>query len=276
MRGEARPPVANRGPLTFAIMLANIMQGLDTTIANVALPHIRGSLSASLDQISWVLTSYIVAAAIMMPLTGWLAGRFGIKIVFVLSVAGFTLASALCGSATSLTELVLYRGLQGHLRRRAGAAVAGGAAADQPARAARPGDGGVRHRHDIGADLRPGARRLADLRLQLALGVLHQPAGRGDRHPRHADLRPRQPPRPSRAVRPARLRHPEPGDRRLADAARPRRAEGLVRLDRDLGRGGAVRRRVLSVHRPHGDGDRPLVPQPRSVEEPEFHRSAPC
>jgi MFS transporter, DHA2 family, multidrug resistance protein len=113
VRSEPQPPVAHRGPLTFAIMLANIMQGLDTTIANVALPHIRGSLSASLDQISWVLTSYIVAAAIMMPLTGWLAGRFGIKIVFVLSVAGFTLASALCGSATSLTELVLYRGLQG-------------------------------------------------------------------------------------------------------------------------------------------------------------------
>ena len=113
MRIETRPSIANRGPLTFAIMLANIMQGLDTTIANVALPHIRGSLSASLDQISWVLTSYIVAAAIMMPLTGWLAGRFGIKIVFVLSVAGFTLASVLCGSATSLTQLVIYRGLQG-------------------------------------------------------------------------------------------------------------------------------------------------------------------
>ncbi|MGH7048314.1 MAG: DHA2 family efflux MFS transporter permease subunit [Stellaceae bacterium] len=113
MRGEPRPSIANRGALTLAIMLANIMQGLDTTIANVALPHIRGSLSASLDQIAWVLTSYIVCAAIMMPLTGWLAGRFGIKIVFILSVAGFTLASALCGSATSLTELVLYRGLQG-------------------------------------------------------------------------------------------------------------------------------------------------------------------
>jgi MFS transporter, DHA2 family, multidrug resistance protein len=113
VRSEPRQPAANRGPLTFAIMLANIMQGLDTTIANVALPHIRGSLSASLDQISWVLTSYIVAAAIMMPLTGWLAGRFGIKIVFIISVAGFTVASALCGSATSLGELVLYRGLQG-------------------------------------------------------------------------------------------------------------------------------------------------------------------
>src|SRR5260370_39139548 len=69
-------------------MLANIMQGLDTKIANGALPHIRGRLSASLDQISWVLTSYIVAAAITMPLTGWLAGRFGIKNVFILSVGG--------------------------------------------------------------------------------------------------------------------------------------------------------------------------------------------
>ena len=79
----------------------------------MALPHIQGSLSASQDQISWVLTSYIVAAAIMMPLTGWLAGRFGIKYVFLLSVAGFTLASALWGSATNLTQLVIYRTLQG-------------------------------------------------------------------------------------------------------------------------------------------------------------------
>ena len=70
MRTEVRAAVPNRIAITFSIMLANIMQGLDTTIANVALPHIRGSLSASLDQISWVLTSYIVAAAITMPLTG--------------------------------------------------------------------------------------------------------------------------------------------------------------------------------------------------------------
>ncbi|HEX3522530.1 MAG TPA: DHA2 family efflux MFS transporter permease subunit, partial [Stellaceae bacterium] len=113
MRGERGGAVPNRGTVTLSIMLANIMQGLDTTIANVALPHIRGSLSASLDQISWVLTSYIVAAAITMPLTGWLAGRFGIKQVFILSVGGFTAASALCGSATTLTELVIYRTLQG-------------------------------------------------------------------------------------------------------------------------------------------------------------------
>ncbi len=94
-------------------MLATFMQGVDTTIANVALPHMQGSLSASQDQIAWVVTSYIVAAAIMTPLTGWLAGRFGIKYVFLISVAGFTAASALCGSATSLTQLVLYRLLQG-------------------------------------------------------------------------------------------------------------------------------------------------------------------
>ena len=89
------------------------MQGVDNTIANVALPHIQGSLSAAQDQIAWVLTSYIVAVAIMTPLTGWLAGRLGIKYVFLISVAGFTLASALCGSATSLTQLVVYRLLQG-------------------------------------------------------------------------------------------------------------------------------------------------------------------
>jgi DHA2 family multidrug resistance protein len=73
----------------------------------------QGSLSASQDQIAWVVTSYIVAAAIMTPLTGWLAGRFGIKWVFLISVAGFTLASALCGAATSLAELVIFRLLQG-------------------------------------------------------------------------------------------------------------------------------------------------------------------
>ena len=89
------------------------MQGLDTTIVNVALPHIQGSMSAAQDQISWVLTSYIVSSAITMPLTGWLASRFGIKYIFLGSVIGFTFASALCGAATSLTQLVVFRLLQG-------------------------------------------------------------------------------------------------------------------------------------------------------------------
>ena len=106
-------PVVNRGWITVSIMLATFMQGVDTTITNVALPHIQGSLSVSQDQTAWVVTSYIVAAAIMTPLTGWLAGRFGIKYVFFFSVVGFTLTSALCGAATSLTQLVVFRLLQG-------------------------------------------------------------------------------------------------------------------------------------------------------------------
>src|SRR5260221_10359512 len=113
MRGESSyAPVPNRGMITISIMLANIMQGLDNTILNVALPHIQGSLSASQDQIACALTSYIVCAAVMMPLTGWLAGRFGIKYIFLISVIGFTLASALCGAATSL-GVVFFPPLQG-------------------------------------------------------------------------------------------------------------------------------------------------------------------
>ena len=112
-RGGTGGRALNRGAITASITCATIMQGVDTTIANVALPHIQGSLSASQDQVAWVVTSYIVAAAIMTPLTGSLAGRFGIKYVFLISVIGFTLASALCGAATSLTQLVLFRLLQG-------------------------------------------------------------------------------------------------------------------------------------------------------------------
>jgi DHA2 family multidrug resistance protein len=104
---------ANRVPITISIMLATVMNSLDTTIANVALPHIQGSVSASQDQITWVLTSYIVAAAIMTPLTGWLSGRIGRKLLFLISIAGFTVASMLCGIAGSLYEIVGFRLLQG-------------------------------------------------------------------------------------------------------------------------------------------------------------------
>src|SRR5246127_2518989 len=112
-RGETPAPVANRGAITGSIMLATFMQGVDTTIANVALPHMQGSFSAAQDQIAWVVTSYIVAAAIMTPLTGWLAGGLGLKDVFFFSVAGFTVASALCGVATNLAQMVIFRLLQG-------------------------------------------------------------------------------------------------------------------------------------------------------------------
>jgi DHA2 family multidrug resistance protein len=99
--------------ITMSVMLATIIQVLDTTIANVALPHMMGSLIATQDQVSWVLTSYIVASAIMTLPTGWLAGRYGRKAILLISVAGFTLTSVLCGLATSLEQMVFFRVMQG-------------------------------------------------------------------------------------------------------------------------------------------------------------------
>jgi DHA2 family multidrug resistance protein len=106
-------PASRRALITVSMMMGSIMQVLDNTIANVALPHIQGSVSATQDQMAWVLTSYIVAAAIMTPLAGWLAGRVGRRRVFLFSIAGFTLASMLCGISQSLPEMVLARLLQG-------------------------------------------------------------------------------------------------------------------------------------------------------------------
>ena len=113
MQAERPPDVVNRAAITVCVILATLMQALDTTIANVALPYMQGSVSASQDQIDWVLTSYIVAAAIMTPPTGFLAGRFGLKRLFLVSVIGFTVASMLCGMAQSLVQIVLFRVLQG-------------------------------------------------------------------------------------------------------------------------------------------------------------------
>ena len=110
--GVPAPPI-NRTMITVSVMLATIMTQLDTTIANVALPHMAGSVSASADQITWVLTSYIVAAAIMTPTSGWFAARLGNKRVFVVAIIGFTVASALCGIAQSLGQIVVFRVLQG-------------------------------------------------------------------------------------------------------------------------------------------------------------------
>jgi MFS transporter, DHA2 family, multidrug resistance protein len=110
---DAAPVVANRGAITACVILAVIMQALDTTIANVALPYIQGSVSASADQINWVLTSYITAAAIMTPPSGYFAGRFGRKRVLMISIVGFVAASVLCGIAQSLIQIVGFRLLQG-------------------------------------------------------------------------------------------------------------------------------------------------------------------
>ena len=103
----------NRAMLTVSVMLATIMQALDTTIANVALPEMQGAMGATQEQIAWVLTSYIVAAAIVMPLTGFVAARVGRRRLFLWSVVGFTVASMLCGAAQDLGQMVAFRLLQG-------------------------------------------------------------------------------------------------------------------------------------------------------------------
>ena len=106
----ARP---RRRVITACVVLAALLQTLDSTIANVALPHMQGTLSATSDQISWVLTSYLIAAAIMTPAVGWLSGRFGRRRLFLLSMAGFTVASMFCGAAQSLEQMVVFRLIQG-------------------------------------------------------------------------------------------------------------------------------------------------------------------
>src|SRR3981189_2686558 len=107
------PRPINPPAITVCVILAVIMQALDTTIANVALPYMQGSVSASADQINWVLTSYIGAAAIMTPPSGFLANKFGRKRVLMVAVVGFVIASVLCGLAQSLVQIVAFRLLQG-------------------------------------------------------------------------------------------------------------------------------------------------------------------
>lgn len=106
-------PTGERLIVTIGVMAAVLLQVLDTTIANVALPHMQTSLSATQDTINWVLTSYIVASAIALPISGWLADRVGRKRLLLISVVVFTAASVLCATATSLPEMVLFRALQG-------------------------------------------------------------------------------------------------------------------------------------------------------------------
>ena len=106
-------PVPNRGILTVCCMTATLMQILDSTIANVALPYMQGSLNTTIDQVTWVLTSYVIASAIMTAPVGWLAQRFGRKNLFVTSMIGFTGFSMLCGAAQTLEQMVVFRIVQG-------------------------------------------------------------------------------------------------------------------------------------------------------------------
>ena len=241
MRSYSGGLALNRPALTSSIILAVIMQGVDTTIANVALPHIQGSLSASQDQVAWVLTSYIVAAAITMPLSGWLAGRFGIKSCSSSRSAGSPSPRRLCGSADEPDAACLlppYRGCAApascHWRSRC------------CSRSTRPqrhgqamavfGTGSM-----VGPIMGPTLGGwLTDQYNWRWVFYINLPVGLLATLGILIFMR-ETAPRPSRAFRLLRLRRVEPRDRRVADDARPRRAERLVFLERDLDRDSDLR-----------------------------------
>src|SRR5512136_1588404 len=103
----------NKWLITITVMLPTIMEIVDTSVANVALPHMQGSLNAGTDGITWVLTSYLVSNAVVLPMTGWLSRLFGRKRFLITCIALFTLASFLCGSAPNLETLIIFRIIQG-------------------------------------------------------------------------------------------------------------------------------------------------------------------
>src|SRR6186997_1953799 len=109
----SEPRHVNPWIVAFAVMFATFMEVLDTTVVNVSLPHIASTMSATTEEATWVLTSYLVANAIILPMTGWLASRFGRKNLLMLSTTGFTLASLLCGLSPNLAALVIFRIIQG-------------------------------------------------------------------------------------------------------------------------------------------------------------------
>jgi DHA2 family multidrug resistance protein len=108
-----RSPDTHKWFIAIAVMLGATLEVLDTSIVNVCLPHMQGSFSASVDEVTWILTSYIVANGIMISLTGWISGRFGRKRYFLFSVLVFVVASGLCGMAGSLSQMVVFRLIQG-------------------------------------------------------------------------------------------------------------------------------------------------------------------
>ena len=187
MSGTAQK-VPHRTLITLCVMMGNLMQSLDASIANVSLPYMQGTLSTSADEITWVLTSYVIAAAIMTAPVGWMAVRFGRKNLHVACMTGFVVASMAVRHGRHAGADGGVPLPAGHVRCGAGAAEPGDDARHLSVRAARAGDGDLRHGRDGGSDHRSDSRRLSDRDVQLALRVLRQPAVRRAGGDRAADL----------------------------------------------------------------------------------------
>ena len=234
--GEATPPGvwrprANPWLIALAVMLATFMEVLDTSIASVALPYIAGNLGATREEATWVLTSYLVSNAIVLPASAWFSSVFGRKRFLITCIIIFTCSSFICGAATSLGMLIVARIAQG----------AGGGAL-QPlsqailleklsARAARCGHGGFRGRCHLRSNHRADARGLAHGQLFMALGFLHQHPGRGAGGVPHFSARRRSPLYSRGSARPARLDRFWPGEfmaGHVADHPGQRPGGGLV------------------------------------------------
>src|SRR5579859_3244026 len=168
-------PAVNPWIIALAVTLATFMEVLDTSIANVALPHIAGGLSAGQDESTWVLTSYLVSNAIVLPLSGWLSSVVGRKNFYMGCVALFTISSFLCGLAPNLATLIICRVLQraGNSRR-----YVSSCKTRHGFRSVRNGGG------DRSGD-RPDSGRMDHRQLYLALDLLHQHSGRHFLHPAH-------------------------------------------------------------------------------------------
>ena len=257
--------------IVFSLTAATMMQTLDNTIANVALPRMQGSFSATQDQMAWVLTSYIIASAIMIPLSGWLAGRIGRKQVFLFSVAGFTIASMLCGLSQSLPQIVMARLLQG----------VSGAALVPLSQAAL-------------LDITPVARQPRAMSLwamATSLGPIMGPALGGWLTENYnwrwvffinvpigvlAFIG-------MASSLPATTTHKSPFDffgftslsvglGALPVDARSRPDQGLVRLNGDLDRSSDRAGALLPLRRAHADDDRATLYQPSALQGPKLHR----
>ena len=175
---SAWKPKSNPWLIAIVVTVAAFMEVLDTTIVNVSLPHIAGSLSSSYDDATWALTSYLVANGIVLTISGWLSDVLGRKRYFMICIGMFTVCSFLCGTSTSLPELIIFRLLQGFF--------GGGLQPNQQSiildtfEPSQRGKAmcGRRHRHHRRTDRRPDPRRLHHRQFQLALDFLHQHAGR--------------------------------------------------------------------------------------------------